>query len=40
MPRIDVSSSLVRRRAAAGRPIRYLVPEQVAAAVERTRMYR
>jgi nicotinate-nucleotide adenylyltransferase len=40
MPRIDVSSSLVRRRAAAGRPIRYLVPDPVAAAVERTRMYR
>ena len=40
MPRIDISSSLVRQRAAAGRPIRYLVPDQVAAAVERTRMYR
>jgi nicotinate-nucleotide adenylyltransferase len=40
MPRIDISSSLVRHRAAAGRPIRYLVPEPVAAAVERTRMYR
>jgi nicotinate-nucleotide adenylyltransferase len=40
MPRIDVSSSLVRQRAAAGRPIRYLVPEPVAAAIERTRMYR
>jgi nicotinate-nucleotide adenylyltransferase len=40
MPRIDVSSSLVRRRAAAGQPIRYLVPDAVAAAVERTEMYR
>jgi nicotinate-nucleotide adenylyltransferase len=30
MPRIGVSSSLVRRRAAAGLPIRYLVPEPVA----------
>jgi nicotinate-nucleotide adenylyltransferase len=40
MPRIDISSSLVRQRSAAGRPIRYLVPDQVAAAVERTRMYR
>jgi nicotinate-nucleotide adenylyltransferase len=29
MPRIDVSSSLVRRRAARGLPIRYLVPDQV-----------
>jgi nicotinate-nucleotide adenylyltransferase len=40
MPRIDVSSSLVRHRVAAGRPIRYLVPDPVAAAIERTRMYR
>jgi nicotinate-nucleotide adenylyltransferase len=30
MPRIDVSSSLVRERAAAGKPIRYLVPGKVA----------
>ena len=30
MPRIDVSSTLVRRRAAAGLPIRYLVPDKVA----------
>lgn len=30
MPRVDVSSSLVRRRAAAARPIRYLVPDKVA----------
>jgi nicotinate-nucleotide adenylyltransferase len=30
MPRIGVSSTLVRRRAAAGRPIRYLVPDKVA----------
>jgi nicotinate-nucleotide adenylyltransferase len=30
MPRIDLSSSLVRRRAAEGRPIRYLVPDKVA----------
>jgi nicotinate-nucleotide adenylyltransferase len=40
MPRIDVSSSLVRHRVAAGRPIRYLVPDPVAAAIERTRIYR
>lgn len=40
MPRIDVSSTLVRRRAAEGRPIRYLVPDAVAAAVERTGIYR
>jgi nicotinate-nucleotide adenylyltransferase len=30
MPRVDVSSTLVRRRAAAGQPIRYLVPDKVA----------
>jgi nicotinate-nucleotide adenylyltransferase len=30
MPRIDISSTLVRRRAAEGRPIRYLVPDKVA----------
>ena len=30
MPRIDVSSTLVRERAAAGKPIRYLVPDKVA----------
>jgi nicotinate-nucleotide adenylyltransferase len=30
MPRIDVSSSLVRRRVAKGGPIRYLVPDKVA----------
>jgi nicotinate-nucleotide adenylyltransferase len=30
MPRIDISSTMVRRRAAAGKPIRYLVPDKVA----------
>ena len=30
MPRIEVSSTLVRRRAAEGMPIRYLVPDKVA----------
>ena len=30
MPRVDVSSTLVRQRASAGKPIRYLVPDKVA----------
>jgi nicotinate-nucleotide adenylyltransferase len=30
MPRIDISSTMVRRRAAARTPIRYLVPDKVA----------
>ena len=30
MPRIDVSSTLIRSRAATGKPIRYLVPDKVA----------
>jgi nicotinate-nucleotide adenylyltransferase len=39
MPRIDISSSLVRRRVAAGAPIRYLVPDAVAAHIERRGLY-
>ena len=39
MPRIDVSSTLVRERAASGRPIRYLVPDKVADHVEAKRLY-
>ena len=30
MPRLDISSSAIRRRVAEGRPIRYLVPDPVA----------
>jgi nicotinate-nucleotide adenylyltransferase len=30
MPRLDISSSLIRRRVAAGLPVRYLVPDAVA----------
>jgi nicotinate-nucleotide adenylyltransferase len=40
MPRLDVSSTLIRRRVAAGQPIRYLVPDAVADAVQRTGIYR
>jgi nicotinate-nucleotide adenylyltransferase len=40
MPRIDVSSSSIRRRVADGRPVRYLVPEGVADAIARHRLYR
>jgi nicotinate-nucleotide adenylyltransferase len=40
MPRLDVSSSLIRRHIAAGRPIRYLVPDGVAAYIEQAGLYR
>jgi nicotinate-nucleotide adenylyltransferase len=40
MPRVDVSSSLIRRRVAAGLPIRYLVPDGVARYVEEHGLYR
>ena len=40
MPRIDVSSSLIRRFVAAGRPIRYLVPDPVADYIEQVGLYR
>jgi nicotinate-nucleotide adenylyltransferase len=39
MPRLDISSSLLRRRAAAGRPLRYLVPDPVVAYIDRERLY-
>ena len=39
MPRIDVSSSSIRQRLAAGRPIRYLVPDPVAEAIRDRRLY-
>jgi nicotinate-nucleotide adenylyltransferase len=39
MPRIDVSSTLVRDRARVGLPIRYLVPDAVAEAIEDRRLY-
>jgi nicotinate-nucleotide adenylyltransferase len=39
MPRIDISSSAVRNRAASGRSIRYLVPDKVAEYVESRGLY-
>jgi nicotinate-nucleotide adenylyltransferase len=40
MPRIDISSSSVRRRVAEGHPVRYLVPDAVAAAIAEQGLYR
>jgi nicotinate-nucleotide adenylyltransferase len=40
MPRLDISSSLIRGMVAAGRPIRYLVPEGVAGYIEQAGLYR
>jgi nicotinate-nucleotide adenylyltransferase len=40
MPRLDVSSSSVRKRVASGQPLRWLVPDAVAAAIEQNGWYR
>jgi nicotinate-nucleotide adenylyltransferase len=40
MPRVDVSSTEVRERVAAGRPYRFLVPERVADRIESEGLYR
>jgi nicotinate-nucleotide adenylyltransferase len=40
MPRIDLSSSAVRERIAAGRPIRYLVPDPVVDEIRARSLYR
>ncbi|MGH3264713.1 MAG: nicotinate-nucleotide adenylyltransferase, partial [Trebonia sp.] len=40
MPRIGVSSTMLRRRVRAGQPIRYLVPDRVLEYVERHGLYR
>jgi nicotinate-nucleotide adenylyltransferase len=40
MPRIDISSSAIRRRVASGRPVRYLVPDAVAAEIQARDLYR
>jgi nicotinate-nucleotide adenylyltransferase len=39
MPIIQISSSTIRRRAAEGKPIRYLVPDKVAAYIESNGLY-
>jgi len=39
MPRIDVSSTLIRRRAAAGRTLRHLVPDAVADLISAKGLY-
>ncbi len=39
MPRIGVSSTMIRRRVRAGQPIRYLVPDRVAQYIERHHLY-
>jgi nicotinate-nucleotide adenylyltransferase len=40
MPRIDISSSLIRRLVSAGRPIRHLVPDGVAGYIDEAGLYR
>jgi nicotinate-nucleotide adenylyltransferase len=40
MPRIEISSTMVRRRVGEGLPIRYFVPDQVLDYVEREGLYR
>ena len=39
MPLIQISSSVIRRRAGAGTPIRYLAPDKVAAYIESNGLY-
>jgi nicotinate-nucleotide adenylyltransferase len=39
MPRIGVSSTLVRRRVALGQPIKYIVPDAVADYIARHHLY-
>ncbi len=40
MPRLEVSSTLIRERVRAGKPVRYLVPEAVAAFIAERGLYR
>jgi nicotinate-nucleotide adenylyltransferase len=39
MPRIGISSTMVRTRVRAGQPIRYIVPDAVARYIEKHRLY-
>jgi nicotinate-nucleotide adenylyltransferase len=39
MPRVDISSTMVRERLGEGRPVRYLLPEAVAGAVSGRGLY-
>ncbi len=39
MPRIDISSSMIRARAAEGRPLRWLVPDAVAEYIDEHGLY-
>ncbi len=40
MPRVEISSTLVRDRVARGEPVRHLVPEAVREVIEREGLYR
>jgi nicotinate-nucleotide adenylyltransferase len=40
MPQVDISSSMIRGRVAAGRPIRHLVPDPVRELIEAKGLYR
>jgi nicotinate-nucleotide adenylyltransferase len=39
MPRIGISSTMLRERVRAGGPIRYYVPDPVVSYIERHRLY-
>jgi nicotinate-nucleotide adenylyltransferase len=40
IPGLDISSSMIRERLAAGLPVRYLVPDAVCQLIEKTGQYR